>query len=239
MALPKIQAPIYTYKLPVLDKKIKYRPFTVKEEKILLMAQESGQPQDVYTAFQQVVSNCVLDEDIDGMKLHIFDVEILFLLLRIASVGGETNFNVTDKESGKSVPITLDLQEVVDNSVKNAVIPSKQIQINEEIGLVMKDVTLDLFIDVSNADNLTTTDAFAVIKRLIDKIYDKEEVYSLAEHTDEEINEFLDSFQAADMEKLYDYLYSIPRVKSTIKYKVDKEERELALEGVSDFFPSA
>ena len=239
MALPKIQAPVFTYKLPVLNRKIKYRPFTVKEEKILLMASESGAPADVYTAFQQVINNCVLDEDIDALKLHIFDMEVLFLLLRIASVGAETSFGIKDNDSGKTIQVDLDLQQVVDASVRDAVIPSKQIAINEEVGLVMKDITMDLFMDVSDADNLSADDAFAVIKRLIDKVYDKEEVYDLSDSSDEEVNEFLDSFQTSDMEKMYEYLYAIPRVRATIKYKVENEEREIKLEGVADFFQSA
>lgn len=241
MALPKIQAPIFTYKLPVLNKKIKYRPFTVKEEKILLMASESGDPTDVYTAFQQVVNNCVLDEDVDALKLHIFDMEVLFLLLRIASVGAETTFGIIDKESGKAAQVELNLQDVVDDSVKNAVIPSKQIQITEEVGLVMKDITLDLFMGLGAGatDDISAQDAFAIIKRLIEKVYDKDNVYELEDFSDEEVNDFLDSFQSTDMEKVYEYLHAIPRVRQSVKYKVGKEEREVTLEGVADFFQSA
>lgn len=237
MALPKIQAPIFQFKLPVLARNIKYRPFTVKEEKILLMAAESKDPADVYNAFQQVVNNCVLDEDIDASKLHLFDLEVLFLLLRIASVGEEALFHIKDELSETPVALEVNLMSVVKDSVSKATVPSKQIQITDEIGIVMKDITLDLFVDAATSDEeLSSEQAFNLIKKLIDKVFDKEETYELADSSDEEINEFLDSFQAADMEKLYQYLYEIPRVSTVLKYKVGTEDRVLKLEGVADFF---
>jgi hypothetical protein len=240
VALPKIQAPIYTVKLPVLDKKVQYRPFTVKEEKLLLMAAESSDAQDVFTAFQQVVNNCIVTEGVDAGKLHIFDLEIMFLLLRVASVGDEATFFIRDEETEKPVEITVNLTEVVNESIRTNKIPSKQIQINETIGLVMKDINLDVFTSVvGDGDTLTADQEFDLIKRLIDQVYDQEDLMKLEDFSDEEVNEFLDSFQASDMEKLYAYLAEMPRVRTTLKYKVEGVERERKLEGITDFFQSA
>lgn len=240
MALPKIQAPIYTFKLPVLNKKIQYRPFTVKEEKLLLMASESSDTSDVFTAFEQVINNCIVTEDVSGADLHIFDLELLFLLLRVASVGDEATFFVRDKETEKMVEVTVNLNDVVQECVKEATIPSKQIPIADSIGLVMKDITLKLFLDAAGeGEELDAAQAFALIKKLIDKVYDAENVYDLAESSDEEVTEFLESFQAADMERVYKYLSEMPRVRTKIKYKLGGEEREVQLEGITDFFQYA
>ncbi len=200
------------------------------------MAAESTDPEDVYTAFQQVVNNCVID-DIDASKLHLFDLEILFMLLRIASVGEDATFFIKDPDSNTQVEVQLNLMTVIKESITAAKIPSKQIQITDDIGIVMKDITLDLFVDASSlTEEITAEQAFALIKKLIDKVFDKEEVYDLADSSDEELDEFLDSFQSTDIEKLYKYLYEIPRVNTTLKYEVNKEPRTLKLEGVSDFF---
>lgn len=240
MALPKIQAPIYNTKLPVLDKKIQYRPFTVKEEKLLLMAAESSTADDVFTAFQQVINNCIVTEGVDAAALHLFDLEVLFLLLRAASVGNEATLLIRDKQSNKPVEIVVDLNAVVEESIRNANIPSKQIPITDDIGLVMKDITLSMFLDIaSSGEELNAEEAYGMIKKLIDKVYDSENVQDLSDYSDAEVDEFLESFRAHEMEKLYNYLQDMPRVRATVPYTVDGEERELTLEGVTDFFQSA
>jgi len=236
MGLPKIQSPILQFKLPVLNKIVKYRPFTVKEEKILLMAAESTDSVDMYNAFLQVINNCILSEDVKPEELHIFDLEIIFLLLRIASVGEDVSFKIKDEETDTWAEVEVNLQTVVNDCVKNVTIPSKQIQINDTLGIVLKDITLGIFAGSSIDQNVTAEDAFNMLKLVIDTVYDKEDVYLLADFGDEEITEFLESFATSDLEKIYDYLNNIPRVHATINYKVNKEDRTLELKGVTDFF---
>jgi hypothetical protein len=236
MSLPKIQSPIHHIKLPVLNRNVKYRPFTVKEEKILLMAAESNESSDTYSAFLQVVNNCLLEDDIDASKLHIFDLEILFLMLRAASVGEVSEFRVRDAATERWVDISLNLKDVINQSIAEAKIPSKQIQVTDEIGFVMKDITLDIF-GGPDMTGVMTAERALVIK-LIEKVYDKEELYILSDYSKAEATEFLESFASEDLQKVFGYLHSIPRVRTTVKYRVGGEDRELQLEGISDFFQS-
>lgn len=241
MALPKIQAPTFALFLPVCKKNVKYRPFTVKEEKLLLMAAESNSPADINIALEQVINNCLVDAaGIAPSELHIFDLELLFIAIRAASVSNEAQifYRPVGSPDAQPVQLVVDLNEVVQENIKNVTVPSKQIAITETVGVVMKDVTLGLFADLGEygEKEITMHQVFEIVKKMIHSVYDEESVYLLSDCTDEEINDFLDSFQSTDRDKLYQFMNDIPRVRHKFTYSVDGKNQEGVLEGIADFF---
>lgn len=231
MALPKISTPILSFVIPSTQEIKKFRPFLVKEEKILLLAQQ-GEDNDSLTALKQVITNCCHDT-IDVDKLTTFDIEYLFLKLRSKSVNNVVKLRYRDKEDDKIYDFEVNLDEV---EIKIDPEHSNKIQINEELGMIMKypDVNLTTAIgQVETADDLFTK----VVVYCIDSIYDKEKVYSPAEYTEEELIEFIDQLDHATFEKIQKFFDTMPKLYHELKYTNEMgNDRTIRLESVKDFF---
>lgn len=233
--LPKLQVPTHSILLPISNHRVQYRPFTVKEEKILLMANESKTEADMLNAFKQVIGNCITDK-IDVGKLPMFDLEVLFMLIRAVSVGEISEFVLTD-EHGKNVPMSINLNTVVKESIAAVKAPPSSIQLSEHIGVVMKPISLDLFADQLVGSEIDTQQAFDLLANLIESVYDDDNVYKLADFSRTEIDEFLESFTSEAVNKIYEYINNYPRVEYTLPYKNSEgESKELTLKGMVDFF---
>jgi hypothetical protein len=232
--LPKIDYPTFELEVPSTGKKIKLRMMLVKEEKILLMAKQSGLSQQVM-AIKQVVQNCVLD-DTDVSKLPTFDVEYIFIKIRARSINNVVNLIVTDAEDGKKYEVESDLDEV---KVSFEGCASPKIEINDSIGLLLKYPNFDDLDDIMKMKD-SGDKASRILVKSVDKIYSGDEVVIVADHDEQEVSEWLDSLDVHTMKKIRVFFETMPKVISTIKYVNSlNEDREIKLEGLKDFFSFA
>ncbi len=236
MALPKINTPTYELAVPSTDKKLKYRPFLVKEEKILMMAMEAGEQPAIIDAVKDIVKSCTF-EKFDISNAPIFDVEYIFLNIRAKSVGEISTVNLRcpdDKETFVKTDIDLTKVEVeMDEGHTN------KVELTEEMGIIMTYPSLDSFIDFDTT-NINASNMLDIIVTCIKQIYDKkgEDVYEAKDSTRKELVEFieqLNSKQFADVQKFFD---TMPRLKHTVKIENPKTKKksEVTLTGLNDFF---
>lgn len=241
--LPKIDVPIFDVKLFSTDKKVRFRPFTVKEEKLFLITNESDDPSSSITTIKQVLNNCILD-DIDIDDLPLFDIELLFLNLRARSIGEMVTLNykcnnVIGNEEGKEhkcgnqVGIELNvltISPVVDET------HSKKIEINSKLGMVMKYPRMDVIKDSKSEENIDSV--IDMIANCIDYIYDEDAIYYAKDSTKEELVDFLETLQSKDLENIKVFFDTMPKMKKTLDFKCGKCEYEekIEVEGIQNFF---
>ena len=237
MALPKLNVPVYETILPSTEKVIKYRPFFVKEEKLLFTAQESGE-EAVLPAVKQIIKNCVQGElDVDNMPL--FDIEYLFLRLRAKSVGEEITIGLKPwgcpQNNGElcefTTEVPINLEEI--KCVKDKTHTSK-IMLDDKIGIMMK------YPDISqlNLEGSENEMGMRVIKKCIDMIFTEEETHERDSFTDKELDDFIDSLNTKQMDKIRNFFETMPTLKHTVKYKCKTcdEEKETTVQGLQSFF---
>ena len=236
MALPKLTTPTYELEIPSTDEKIKYRPFLVKEEKILLIAMESGKSEDMLQSVKDIVDECTFNKLKLG-AMPMFDVEYIFLNIRAKSVGEVSKLKVLCQDDMKTyADIEVDLNDIqvqVDDDHTN------KIELSDEMGVIMKYPTIDSFtkhkIDDVNASNMLN-----VIVACIAQIYDKkgEEVYDSKDSTEKELIDFIEQLntkQFAQIQKFFDTMPSL-RHTITVKNPKTKKQSEVTLTGINDFF---
>jgi|TARA_R110000823_G_scaffold93763_3_gene205226 hypothetical protein len=243
MALPKLNVPVYETILPSTDKVIKYRPFLVKEEKILLTALEDKTEKSLPLAIKQIINNCVQGE-IDVEKLPSFDIEFLFLRLRAKSVG--ENVSVGLKPWGcpqndgnlceNSTQVDINLEEV---KVIKDELHTNKIMLDDTIGIVMDYPTTASLSGLEGGDEFTL--GMNHIKSGIKMIFTKEETHEKGSYTEKELEEFIESLNSEQFQKVKGFYDTMPVLKHTVKYKCGTcgEEKETILEGMNSFFGSA
>ena len=238
MPLPKIATPTYELVLPSTEETIQYRPFLVKEEKLLVIALESEDNKQITTAIKAVLKNCVLTKGIKVEKLPTFDIEFLFLNIRGKSVGEQLEVNIVcpdDETTQVTVDIDLDDIEVERNDDH-----TKQIKLDENLMMEMKYPSLDQFIknnfDFNESNQMDQS--FQLIASCIDKIYNEEEVWATADCTKKEVNEFLEQMNSGQFKQIETFFESMPKLKHTIKVTNPKTkvESDVVLEGLASFF---
>lgn len=232
MRLPKIDQPLFDLTIPSNGKKITFRPFLVKEEKILLIAQQSGNDTEIIRAIKQILNNCI-QEDIDIDALAIFDLEYMFLKLRAKSVNNVVKLSYRDTEDEEIYDFELDL-DTIEIEIPEKV--NSKIEINENVGMTMKypsaSIT-DRFKDFENEVDLMT---FFIVN-CIDTIYDEENVYVTDDFSEEDITEFLDGLDVKSFEKIREFFENIPRLYHKIEYTNSAgNERSIELTSIKDFF---
>jgi len=233
MSLPKISYPINVIKIPSLNKGFKFRPFLVKEEKLLLIAKESDTPSDVLQAIKQVVNNCSVDDKFDVDSVAIFDLEYVFLKLRAMSVDNVVKVAYKDFEDDKVYEFSVDLNAVEVEFPKDV---SNKIEVTKTSGVVLKYPAASLY-DDKDFINSEKDYIFELIVRCIDKIYDGENVYESKDYKLEQIREFLEDLDVKTFDKIREFLVNLPAMKHTIKYKNSLEhDREIVLSSLNDFF---
>ena len=238
MPLPKIATPTYELELPSTEETIKFRPFLVKEEKLLVLALESEDTKQITTAIKTVIKNCVLTRGIKVEQLPTFDIEYLFLNIRGKSVGEEIEVNIIcpdDEETQVSVKIDLESIKVQKNDDHK-----KQITVDDNIMMEMRYPSLDQFIK-NNFDfneESAMDQSFELIGSCIDKIYTEEEVWATADCTKKEINEFLESMNSSQFKQIERFFETMPKLSHTVKVQnpVTEIESEVVLEGLASFF---
>jgi hypothetical protein len=240
--LPKIDVPVYEIKLPSNGQPIKFRPFTVKEEKLFLMAYESEDVKYSVDTIIQVLNNCVIS-DIDVKDLPTFDIEYLFLNLRARSVGevvklkyrcnNDVNTEEGVKKCNSSVEMELNVLQIEPTRDVNH---NNKIEISDNLGIVMKYPKIGLIKDNTNVEDFNII--LELIINCIDYIYDENNVYYAKDSSKEELTEFLDSLQSKDLEKIKEFFDTMPKLKKKVDFRCNKcgYEENIELEGIQSFF---
>ena len=238
MPLPKIATPIYELELPSTQKKIRYRPFLVKEEKVLIIAMESEDQKQITTAIKNVISNCILTKGIKVEQLSTFDIEYLFLNIRGKSVGETVDVLITCPDDGETqVETTIDL-----DAIKVQVDPehSRDIKLDENLTMRMKYPSLDEFIksNFSLDDGMGVDESFQLIASCVEQIYNEEESWSASDCTKKEMVSFIEELSSKQFKEIEKFFETMPKLSHTIKVKNPKTEveSEVVLEGLSSFF---
>ena len=238
MPLPKIATPTYELELPSTGQTIKYRPFLVKEEKLLVIALESEDNKQITNAIKAVIRGCLLTKGIKVEALPTFDIEFLFLNIRGKSVGEELEVNVYCPDDGETqVPVTINLDDI---QVQKNEDHTNKIQIDENVMMEMKYPSLDEFIKNNfDFDKKNALDqSFDLIASCIGKIYTEEEVWSTADCTKKEVKEFLDSMNSTQFKDIEKFFETMPKLSHTVKVKnpATDVESDVVLEGLASFF---
>jgi hypothetical protein len=237
MALPKIEVPTYELTLPSEDKKIKYRPFLVREEKILYIAMETGQNKEMINALKDVVGACTFDV-LNVDRLPIFDIEYLFLQIRAKSVSEITKFRAICPDDGKTyVETEVDLTKVevqVDDEHTNRIILDTQ----RNLGLVLKYPTLKNYDVGRGLDNIEVDKVFNILIDCVDHIFEGDKIYPAKDTSKQELKEFIESLPQEAFNKIKSFFDTMPKLKHEIEVTNPNTNvtSKIVLTGIADFF---
>lgn len=237
MPLPKISTPTYELELPSTGKPVKYRPFLVREEKLLVLAMESEDTKQITEAVQEVIKNCIQSRGIKVESLPTFDIEYLFLNIRGKSVGEELEVNLICPDDEETTVLTK--INVEDIQIKKNPEHSPKIKVDDQITMEMKYPSLDEFIrDNFDVKASTMDKSFEIIASCVDKIYNEEEVWSAADVTKKELMEFLDQMNSTQFKQVEKFFETMPKLSHEVKIKNPNTgvESTIVLEGLSSFF---
>ena len=238
MPLPTISTPTYELTLPSSKRKIKYRPFLVKEEKILIIAMESQDVKQIARAVKDVLSKCIMTKGIKVEKLSTFDIEYLFLNIRGKSVGEHIEVMVTCPDDGKTqVPMSINIDDIKVQTDENH---SIDIKLDETYTLRMKYPSLDEFIknNFDNMNDMNVDDTFDLISSCIDQVYSEEESWSHQDCTKKELSDFVESLNSSQFKEVENFFTTMPKLLHIVKVTNPntKVESEIKLEGLQSFF---
>jgi hypothetical protein len=238
MPLPKISTPTYELELPSTGQKVEYRPFLVREEKLLVLALESEDTKQITSAIKSVIKNCINTKGIKVESLPTFDIEYLFLNIRGKSVGEEIEVNVICPDDEETyVPVTLNIDDIKVQKDENH---SNKIQVDDSIVMEMKYPSLEEFIrnNFDFSEDTTMEQSFELIASCVDKIYTEEEVWSASDVTKKELMEFLDQMNSIQFKQIEKFFETMPKLSHTVEVTNPntKVKSEVVLEGLSSFF---
>ena len=230
--LPKIKSPIFEAVLPSTGETVKYRTFTVKEEKILLIAQESDSAEQALISIKQIVNNCLLDIDIDDLAM--FDLEYMLLAIRSKSVDNKVEFTIKDPDTDERVQLELDLNDV---KIQQDEEHSKEFKIDDEYTIFMRYPSIEDFSKLVNKGVDDQEVNFQILVKCIDKLANEDEVYIFDEFSQEEKEAFVDDLDPQAIEKIKKFFLTMPVLRHQIHY-TDKNEKEktFVIEGMRTFF---
>ena len=236
MALPKLTTPIYELVVPSTDEKIKYRPFLVREEKILLIAMESGASEDIVQAVKSIVEECTFNK-LNLGDMPMFDVEYLFLNIRAKSVGEISSLRLLCPDDSETyTEVEVNLSEVIVQVEKEH---TNKIELTDEMGIYMKYPTIDSFA-TTGITEVTPVNMLEVITTCVAQIYDKkgEEVFDAKDQTKEELIEFIEQLNTKQFAELQKFFDTMPKLKHVVKIENPKTKvkSDILLQGLGDFF---
>ena len=238
MPLPTIVTPTYELELPSTGKKIKYRPFLVKEEKLLVLALETENTKDISTAIKTVLKNCIQSRGVKVENLPTFDIEFLFLNIRGKSVGEEVEVNlIAPDDEETQVPVTISIDDI---KIQKSEEHNSKVKLDDTLMMEMKYPSLDQFIK-SNFDfteEVSMDQSFDLIASCIDKIYNEEEVWSTSDCTKKEVKEFLEQMNSMQFKEIEKFFETMPKLSHSVTFTNPKTKVEstVVLEGLSSFF---
>ena len=234
MALPKLDTPTYSLVLPSTGQEIKYRPFLVKEQKLLMMAQESKEQTNIAETMSNVISSCTFNT-VDTQQTPLFDIEYIFLKVRSKSVGETQQIRVLCPDDGETYGnVTVNLDEI---EVQMTEGHTNEINLTDKIKIIMKYPQLK---DMRGLDSIDTTQMeqiFAVMKHCVWEVHDGDKVYNRVDITDKDIEDFIDSFDNQQLESILNFFQTMPKIRHPVKVinPKTKVESELVLEGLESF----
>lgn len=233
MALPQLNTPSYEMEVPSTGETVKYRPFLIKEQKVLMIAQETGKESDMARAMCDIIKSCTDGQVKDPQKLPTFDIEYMFLQLRAKSTGAEVELQLTCPDDGETrVPVKINLEDI---KVQKNDDHSTEIMITDNIGLKMKYPSM---MDISKYQVGTTKTVdltFGIIKDCLESIFDEEQVYE--DMNKKELDEFIESMNTDQFTKIQKFFDTMPKVKHTVKVTNPntKVESDVVIEGMQNF----
>tara|TARA_X000001316_G_C921983_1_gene36678 strand:+ start:1420 stop:2109 length:690 start_codon:yes stop_codon:yes gene_type:complete len=228
MALPKIETPKYKLNIPSTGHEIEYRPFLVKEEKLLLIAQESNNTADIITAMKTIIENCTFGA-IKVDELTTYDFEYIFLQLRIKSIGETSDVRMLCSECEEYSEVTIDLNEVKIAQPEEK--PKSLVMLTDTVGIKLKPISVK-YIDKIDEDDMT-----AVFRSVIESIFDEEKIYDVSDHSDKELDEFIDSISHSALEEVNNFIDNQPKLTYEGEFKGQTGHvNKFLLEGFQSFF---
>lgn len=239
MPLPKINTPTYELEIPSTGKKIKYRPFLVREEKILIMALESEDMKQITNAIVQILTECIITKGVKIADLATFDIEYIFLNVRAKSVGETVEVNVICPDDGETqVKMNIDIDEI---KVQKDPEHTQIVKLDDELSMKMKYPSLEQFVENNfeyNSDNNDVDKSLDMIVSCIDMIYNQEESWSAADCTKKEVKEFVDQMNTKQLKEIETFFTTMPKLSHKVEVKNPKTdvENEVVLEGLASFF---
>lgn len=233
MALPQLNTPSYEMTVPSTGEAVKFRPFLVKEQKLLMIAQETGTDKDMARAMTDIIKSCTDGAVKDVEKLPTFDIEYMFIQIRGKSVGDNVDITVTCPDDGETnVPVTVNLSEIKVQGLENH---KKEIMVTDTIGLRMKYPTMDSVVKYSAKDTKAVDLTFGVIKDCLECIFDENEVYE--DMSKKELDEFIESMNTEQFAKVQEFFDTMPKVRHVVKVTNPNtgNDNEIVLEGMQSF----
>ena len=235
MALPKLNVPKYKLKLPSDGRTVNFRPFLVKEEKLLLLATETGNQSEIIEAIKNIITQCTDLKPVEG--LATFDIEYLFLQIRTKSVGEKVDCVVTCPDDNEStVTVSIPLDEI---KVKKTRGHKPEIQLSEECSITMGYPSLDMFVSMNfSGEDVGVDEVFKMAAACIKTIADPNQVYVCADVPQKEIQEFFDDMNSAQFAKIQKFFDTMPKLTHTVKVTNPNTgvESDVVLEGLASFF---
>lgn len=235
MSLPKIETPVFNAKLPLTGLSITYRPLLVKEEKIILIATQANDPDQMRLAVEQILTNCIVSpKDFNVKAQPLADIEYLLIQIRDKSLGGfiESEYTCTNNDCNTKFKIKMEFKdlEIVRGESKD------KFQINEKIGIKLKPPSFGVISRIS--EETSTVFDYELLADAVDFIFDKENTYKFSESTKEEISEFFDSLQKDKLDLIYDFIGSMPKYEINMKHKCINcgFEHEIKVDDLANFF---
>ena len=236
--LPKLQYPIFTLFLPLSKKTIKFRPMLVREEKMLLLAKESKDYEDMINNLSAVINNCLIDTDLDIWDIPLVEFEYIFINIRARSIGSEINLKYYDTYDRSIIhDVSIDVSKIkieIPDNFKN------KIMLNENLGIVFKVPTLTI---TKNLPNLKEEDfsmvniSFNVVGDCIDYIFDNEQIYKITDYSESEISDFIEGLDVESFSKIENFFNTLPAIKHKTLFKNSKgEDVDVVLTRLEDFF---
>ena len=238
MPLPKLNTPTYELTLPSSNRKVKYRPFLVKEEKILLIAMESEDEKEMQNAVKQILKNCILTRGISVDKLAVFDIEYLFLNIRGKSVGEDIKLNIVcPDDEVTEVEVSVNVEDVkIQKSDKHDPV----IQLTDQVAIVMKYPSMEMFVknNITGENQQKVDTIFDMTIDCISQVVEGEDVLEAKSFSKKEMLEFVETFDTQQFQKIQDFFETMPKLSHTIKVLNPKTniESEVTIEGLSSFF---
>ena len=238
MPLPTIATPTYELELPSSEKKIKYRPFLVKEEKLLVLALESEDTKEISNAIKAVLKNCIQTRGVKVEQLPTFDIEFLFLHIRGKSVGEELEVSLIAPDDGvTAVPMKINIDDI---KIQKEEGHDKKINLDDNLAMEMKYPSLEQFIknNFDFNDDASIDKSFEVIASCIDKIYNEDEVWTTSDCTKKELMDFLDQMNTMQFKQIEKFFETMPKLshKVMLKNPETEVESEVVIEGLASFF---
>lgn len=232
MALPKIDLPIMELELPSTGEKVKYRPFTVKEEKILLVAAESNSAEQEVIAAKQIVNNCLFDVKVT--ELAMFDLEYVLLVLRARSVSNAMAFTVRDPDTNEQVELEIDIDEI---KILKDEEHTKEVRVNDDYMLYLKYPSIDEFIRIVQMDSEDPLTNYYLLISCLDKLASEDEVYDFSEYEQKDIDAFMDDMSGQVVQDIQRFFETMPRLRHELNYTNSAgKEQTFVVEGMKSFF---